>query len=1256
MSSSIVHYSVFTVQHHICSVQQEVFVLYEVFYIQHSVFAVQNTMFEGRCSTSGLVPAAIIQCQMLHVVLLQPLEEDRLPTSNLPSSLHPEAPSLGKYGVREELDILRRKEWERRNQEALQDKELYQESVPLFGEPYKKINGDELSSRIQRMLGNYEDGNNLQYDGATRDRPLSSSSLSSSYGHSGLPLHKDKTDPSFQSSSSYGSTKQVHSSHGPPQPSKKFPLPGNSISIQSKEIPVKSLQVKTDSWSDLRNYSTLPAILPDLSPPAEPLSPLHSSESSDFDQDMDEGNDGKRHSLSPQCERSSGRTNSEETQKETSHLSSEAPIPATQTFSLPLSSKPNLANSRKPMALVRPMDGPDQVTSESPDLKPPRSDYHENLSDLKSVGKPNLPPLKIPSQSVEMLSNEVQRVEEILREMTHSWPPLLTAIQTPSTAESSKFSFPNKVISLIYTHTHTHTHTHIYIMNVCLLCRMCCKGVKLILFLQDSSVHREYQQPQKHSETPPKAPPSPAHQRPLVCDNDGTGVLAPPGGAESGSSSDSESSSESESDSESNDSSADETAPAPRSNTPPAKAEGLKDINWQLISWIKESQQSLNPQNHVNVSTKPNPKPTTGTKSQSYPRPEEDSKPKTRKHYTSRTPVSQPEFSDANFEAKPAPVTQHNNHKPASSTNPESGTRKTVGEIHLSKSAKAPSSLHVESVEVTPRNKDATFTERPKVKTKTIQEKKSVNRKSAKRSSSDKKDAKEASHKIAPVIVEDKKEAESSSPPRKNNAIVNNTPSKSSKKSRPHSPTTPAGRKSKSTASRSTVDVPLTLVVKIQLTHLSRVPQIPKATKMGTSILEENPVKKPSQEKEPGKAGKKRPAGHSELSVPKKKPKLQKDKEGKTSSSSQHNSGKIEASKSRHSETDRKSSKKLHTPVPAFAPAFAPASAPAPASASAPLPPAAPQPPGHKRHSGEMEEKSSSASKHKKKSSSRGEHGKTEKKTQKSISSVPNPNPPTSCGASPSLRPLLKFDEKSCSVDHHMKEAKKLKHKADAMVDKMSKALSYLDAAMSFVESGIAMETDPQTPKSAYTMFSDTVDLIRFILKLKNYLDPSAPVSERDFLVLCLRCQALLQMAMFRCKRDSAMKYSRTLTEYFKSSKSVQAPSPCISKNSSPMSPMPSPASSVVSNPSSSSNTVPIPQPIQQMASSYINITALFLSAHETWEQAEELARTRTGLLCDLDKALGHLSLMSSMTSLVRFIRQGLHWLRLDTLNARQGS
>lgn len=46
--------------------------------------------------------------------------------------------------------------------------------------------------------------------------------------------------------------------------------------------------------------------------------------------------------------------------------------------------------------------------------------------------------------------------------------------------------------------------------------------------------------------------------------------------------------------------------------------------------------------------------------------------------------------------------------------------------------------------------------------------------------------------------------------------------------------------------------------------------------------------------------------------------------------------------------------------------------------------------------------------------------------------------------------------------------------------DKMAKALRYLEAALSFTESAEAMQTEPQTPKSSYTMFSETVDLIRW--------------------------------------------------------------------------------------------------------------------------------------------------------------------------------
>lgn len=45
--------------------------------------------------------------------------------------------------------------------------------------------------------------------------------------------------------------------------------------------------------------------------------------------------------------------------------------------------------------------------------------------------------------------------------------------------------------------------------------------------------------------------------------------------------------------------------------------------------------------------------------------------------------------------------------------------------------------------------------------------------------------------------------------------------------------------------------------------------------------------------------------------------------------------------------------------------------------------------------------------------------------------------------------------------------------------DKCRKAFCYLEAAMYFVESGMAMEKDTHTSRSSYTMFADTVDMLR---------------------------------------------------------------------------------------------------------------------------------------------------------------------------------
>ncbi len=50
-----------------------------------------------------------------------------------------------------------------------------------------------------------------------------------------------------------------------------------------------------------------------------------------------------------------------------------------------------------------------------------------------------------------------------------------------------------------------------------------------------------------------------------------------------------------------------------------------------------------------------------------------------------------------------------------------------------------------------------------------------------------------------------------------------------------------------------------------------------------------------------------------------------------------------------------------------------------------------------------------------------------------------------------------------------------------SQMDKYSKAVNYSDGALSFIECGNAMERDPLEAKSPYTMYSETVELIRSV-------------------------------------------------------------------------------------------------------------------------------------------------------------------------------
>nr|KAF6445815.1 AF4/FMR2 family member 4 [Rousettus aegyptiacus] len=302
---------------------------------------------------------------------------------------------------------------------------------------------------------------------------------------------------------------------------------------------------------------------------------------------------------------------------------------------------------------------------------------------------------------------------------------------------------------------------------------------------------------------------------------------------------------------------------------------------------------------------------------------------------------------------------------------------------------------------------------------------------------------------------------------------------------------------------------------------------------------------------------------------------------------------------------------------------------------------------------------SSSTSKQKKTEGKTSSSSKEVKEKASNSSSNCPPSTPTPDSSKP-RRTKLAFDDRNYSADHYLQEAKKLKHNADALSDRFEKAVYYLDAVVSFIECGNALEKNAQESKSPFLMYSETVELIKYTMKLKNYLAPDATAADKRLTVLCLRCQSLLYLRLFKLKKENALKYSKTLTEHLKNSyNNSQAPSPGLGSKAvgmpSPVSPKLSPGNSgnyssgASSGASASGSSVTIPHRIHQMAASYVQVTSNFLYATEIWDQAEQLSKEQKEFFAELDKVMGPLIFNASiMTDLVRYTRQGLHWLRQD--------
>ncbi|NXK11586.1 AFF1 protein, partial [Herpetotheres cachinnans] len=1202
----------------------------------------------------------------------------------------------------EDRNLLRIREKERRNQEALQEKDKFPEKTPLFAEPYKTNKEDELSSRIQNMLGNYEEVKEL----------ISNKSHQNLIGipKSVAPLvPQEKPDrPYFPEKTSHTLPSSFHRTtrHPPMGPTVVAPPP-SSHSIhyqkaQSRAEPASGLHAKSHSLSNGRSQGeehnrggqgshadfhhkrndrralgeghanelqpsllVLSPLLSSLSSPVAPLSPLHSSQHINSRSQNSSKSHGPTYSQTKSFQDLVTGSQEKESRDSSAVNLTSTTQPSSQTFPPPLPSKTS-AMQQKPTAYVRPMDGQDQAPVESPELKPLLEEYHgepyEKISDLKANTKAKLSKLEIPSEPVEQtFPSDVHSIEEILKEMTHSWPPPLTAIHTPSTAERSKFPFPTKVKHPLFARAFDKSEEKQYDAPSKTLPSSQPRTSMLQddLQLSDSEESGDDQVVEK----PPSslAPPSALQSQPKSV------ASAHSSSPESGSTSDSDSSSDSETESNSSDSEANDP---PRASAP--EPDPPTSNKWQLDNWLTKVNPPAVPTENLGEITQGDGREEGKEQGQGA------SSSSSHQHAELREP-----HHKSSGQVARAPQDADLPNKRSCQKSPvraeEPSPRQTVG---IKRPSKVPvyegpkGGLKVESDPGPFEVRDQSSRDKPKVKTK------------GKPKSSDRKDLKPALEEPA----ENRKHKSSHQanakpfldPKLMRDALLGSAQEHLALSPLPQgqdtTPTRTSGHRPAAVARedfhkeklpvpvRETLSspprdspTPQSLMVKIDLPLLSRVPQPPgKGSHQKRAEAKElSGARKQDLEKKtmdtPDKSIQKRKR-EMEKEIDRKKMKSEKETKSLQSSANK-DSNKMKASKASF-ETQKKD-----LLLPPLLPPTSPArSAPKSTKMSQKRPRSESDelPAMDNTARNKSNHKDPSFSKHKKVERN---HTESSKGIKGSAGDVTNPFPVPSLpnGTSKPRRPQLKF-EKQHPMEYYMEEAKRLKHKADAMTNKTEKAFQYLDAALSFIEYGIALESDASAPKSAYSIFSDTIDLIKFIMTLKSFMDSSASSHEKIFAVLCMRCQSILHMSMFRYKKDTAIKYSRILNDYFKSSSRVtQAPSPCVARSTgmpSPLSPMPSPASSVSSQPGSNvsncsgnsiGSSVTVPCNIPSITSSYVNITSYILYAYDIWEQADALARKNKEFFAELSTATCALALNSSMTELVHYARQGLQWLRLET-------
>nr|XP_048293604.1 AF4/FMR2 family member 4 isoform X2 [Myodes glareolus] len=1123
---------------------------------------------------------------------------------------------------REDRNVLRMKERERRNQEIQQGEDAFPPSSPLFAEPYKVTSKeDKLSSRIQSMLGNYDEMKDYIGDRSipklvaipkpavptTTDEKANPNFFEQRHGGSHQSNKWTPVGPAPSTSQSQKRSSSLQSGHS----SQRTSAGGSGTSSSGQRHDRDSYSSSRKKGQHGSEHSKSRSSSPGKPQAVSSLSSSHS---------RSHGND--HHSKEHQ--RSKSPRDPDANWDSPSRVPFSSGQHSNQSFPPSLMSKSS-SMLQKPTAYVRPMDGQESVEPKLTSEHYSSQSHGNNMTELKPSSKAHLTKLKIPSRPLDAsVSGDVSCVDEILKESQQS---------NFGSGEQKRYNTSAKTSN----------------------------GHQSKSMLKDDlklSSSEDSDGEQDCDKTMPRSTPGsnsePSHHNSEGADN-----------SRDDSSSHSGSESSSGSDSESESSSSDSEANEPSQNASP-EPEPPPTNKWQLDNWLnKVNPHKVSPASSVdsnipssqaykkegreqgagNNYTDPG-----GPKETSSATPGRDSKTIQKGSESGRGRQKSPAQSDNTTQRRTVGKKQPKKTEKSAAEEPWGGL-KIESETPVDMATSMPSSRHKAA---TKGSRKPNIKKESKSSPRPIAEKKKY--KSSSKSS-------QKSREIIETDTSSSDSDESESPPPSSQTPKypesNRTPVKPSSveeedsffRQRMFSPM----EEKELLSPLSEPDDRYPLIVKIDLNLLTRIPgkpyketEPPKGDKKNVSEKHVREVQKQTSEKASNKGKRKHKNDDDNRASESKKPKT----EDKNPSGHKPSSNRESSKQSSTKEKDLLPSPA--GPVPSKDSKPEHGSRKRTVSQSSSLKSSSTN---NKENSGSSKN-SSSTSKQKKTEGKVSSSSKETKEKAPSSSSNCPPSTPTPDSSKP-RRTKLAFDDRNYSADHYLQEAKKLKHNADALSDRFEKAVYYLDAVVSFIECGNALEKNAQESKSPFPMYSDTVELIKYTMKLKNYLAPDATAADKRLTVLCLRCQSLLYLRLFKLKKENALKYSKTLTEHLKNSYSnSQAPSPGLGSKAvgmpSPVSPKLSPGnsgsySSGGSSASASGSSVTIPQKIHQMAASYVQVTSNFLYATEIWDQAEQLSKEQKEFFAELDKVMGPLIFNASiMTDLARYTRQGLHWLRQD--------